>query len=167
MKSVLALGTNIGDTMENLRHALDSLNHLPGTRVERVSSFYVTKPWGYANQDNFLNICAELETTLSPKALLGASLGIEAAMGRERPFKNSPRIIDIDIIFYEDVITDDEELTLPHPRFRERAFVLCPMGELFDDKAFKSISFRDAFEKCDKTEILEIIPFKQETPGAV
>lgn len=129
-RAVIALGTNMGDRQGNLTSAVESLNLLPGTKVLQYSKVYETEPWGYTDQDMFLNACVLVETTLSPQALLGACLGIEAGLGRVRTFKNGPRVIDLDIILYEGVTLNTEELTIPHPRYKEREFVLKPLGDL-------------------------------------
>ena len=116
MRAALGLGSNQGDSRGYLRAALDSLDALCGTRVTAVSSLYRTAPVGYADQPDFYNAVAEVETSLSPRALLGACLGIEAALGRVRTFRKAPRVIDVDLLFMEDVRSADPELTLPHPR---------------------------------------------------
>ena len=134
-------------------NAIDSLKHLPLTQVVAISDVYETEPWGYEQQDDFLNVCVEIETELSPKTILGACLGIEAAFGRERPFKNAPRIIDIDLLVYEGVKSDDPELTLPHPRIQERAFVLVPLRDILKTLNFDEVDFNNAYEKCDKNSV--------------
>ena len=98
-----------------------------------------------------------IETNLSPNALLGACLGIESAMGRLRPFKNSPRIIDIDVLLYEDVEIDTKELKIPYPFIRERPFVLVPMHDIIYNNKFFSYDISDSYEKCDKSQIIKRI----------
>ena len=157
MRAILGIGTNIGNREENISLALESLLRLPDTSVEKVSPMYETKPWGYIQQDNFINVCVMLETNLSPNALLGACLGIESAMGRLRPFKNSPRIIDIDVLLYEDVEIDTKELKIPHPFIRERPLVLVPMHDIIYNNKFFSYDISDSYEKCDKSQIIKRI----------
>ncbi len=157
MKAILGIGTNIGEREKNISLAVNSLSRLPDTSVEKVSPMYETKPWGYTQQDNFINVCVMVETSLSPNALLGACLGIESAMGRLRPFKNSPRIIDIDILLYEDVELDTKELKIPHPFIRERPFVLVPMHDIIYNNKFFSYDISGSYEKCDKSEIIKRI----------
>lgn len=140
-RAVLGLGGNLGDRKGNLEAALDALAHLPSTDVVAVSSLYETAPVGYADQPDFYNIVAVVETTLSPRALLGGCLGIEAALGRVRTFRNAPRVVDIDVLLYEGVTSDDAELTLPHPRMMERAFVLVPLSELFSNGEALGVPF--------------------------
>lgn len=149
-KAYIGIGTNIGDRLNNIENAVKSLGLLPGTQVTKVSSVYETEPWGYADQDDFLNACVEVETNLSPKAVLGACLGIEAAYGRERPFKNAPRILDIDLLLYEDVTIDEPELILPHPRMHERAFVLIPLKDILETLQFNDMNLKESYENCDK-----------------
>ena len=149
-KAYIGIGTNIGDRLGNIRSAIEALRHLPGTQVTKVSDIYETEPWGYTQQDNFLNACIEVETVLSPKSLLGACLGIEAAFGRERPFKNSPRILDMDLLLYEGVTMGEGELTLPHPRIGERAFVLIPLKDVLETLILGDVDFNKSYENCDK-----------------
>ena len=98
---VLGLGTNMGDRLKNLNEAVHAISLLPDTKVEMISGVYITKPVGFADQDDFYNAVITLDTNLSPHAILGSCLGIEAAMGRVRRQKNGPRIIDIDVLLYE------------------------------------------------------------------
>ncbi len=130
-KVVLGLGSNLGDRLVNLQFAVDTLRRAPKTQVLAVSRVYETEPVGYDEQPDFLNAAVLLETDLSPKTVLGICLGIEAAAGRERTIKNGPRILDLDVLLYENVKSDSFELTLPHPRMLERAFVLLPLYDLF------------------------------------
>jgi len=130
MKAYLSVGTNIGDRMQNLQDSIDAMNLLPLTIVTDVSNVYETDPVGYDNQDDFLNIVVEVETELNPDNLLGACLGIEAGLGRVRIIKNGPRIIDIDLLLYENETSNTKTLVLPHPRMMERNFVLKPLLDL-------------------------------------
>lgn len=104
---------------------------VPETKVTEVSFVYETEPWGYDQQDNFLNCVMTVETNLSSRALLGVCLGIEAGIGRVRTIKNGPRVIDLDLLFYENETADTPELMLPHPGVKERAFVLYPLHDVF------------------------------------
>ncbi len=147
MKAVLSIGTNMGDRADNIKTAVDSLSLVPNVNVLRCSSIYETAPWGYTDQADFYNIVCEIETSLSPNALLGACLGIEAAMGRVRQFKNGPRVIDLDVLIYEGVECNTKELCLPHPRIAERDFVLVPLQELYSNMRVLGISYKNSFEK--------------------
>lgn len=152
----IGIGTNMGDREKNIRSAVDALNHLPLTFTEKVSDIFETEPWGYKEQDNFYNICVRVNTDLSPSALLGGCLGIEAAFGRERPFKNSPRILDIDLLIYDDIRMVTPELTLPHPRIGERGFVLVPLKEIAPGLVFGNIDYNASFNSCDKSGVVKI-----------
>lgn len=124
----LALGTNLGDREANLQIAKDSL--VPNVRVVQESSIYVTPPWGYEDQPNFLNQVIEIQTALEPLSLLHYLKHIETGMGRLKTFRNGPRLIDLDILFYGKQVVQEEYLQIPHPRLQERAFVLVPLSEI-------------------------------------
>ena len=132
-KAYIALVSNMGDPAENLNGALKALDLVPGICVTKVSKYYVTEPWGYADQPDFTNACCEVETSLSPEALLGVCLGIEAGMGRVRQIKNGPRVIDLDLLLYGNERRNTEELILPHPRMTEREFVLRPLCDIAEN----------------------------------
>lgn len=149
MKAVIGIGTNIGNREENIKNAIASVNLVPDTKVVKLSKIYETEPWGYSEQDKFLNCAVMVETIFSPQALLGVCLGIEAAMGRLRMFKNGPRVIDLDLLFYEDARSDTKELKLPHPEALNRSFVLAPLNDLFSDKTVLGYNFENSYNKCD------------------
>jgi 2-amino-4-hydroxy-6-hydroxymethyldihydropteridine diphosphokinase len=125
----VGLGTNLGDKEFNLRRALEHLRE-GGCRIAAFSSIYRTEPVGYADQDWFLNAAARLETTLEPRDLLGLLRSIEKALGRIHRVRNGPRVIDLDILFYDDRIQNESTLIIPHPRLHERMFVLAPLCDL-------------------------------------
>jgi 2-amino-4-hydroxy-6-hydroxymethyldihydropteridine diphosphokinase len=129
----IGLGANIRDPQDQIRVALNELSALPATTLVRASSLYRSAPWGYADQPDFINAVACLRTGLTPPTLLVELLRIEQRHGRERSFRNAPRPLDLDIIVYGDSIIDQEGLTIPHPRMRERAFVLVPLQEISPD----------------------------------
>lgn len=133
-KAYVALGSNMGDGEKNIKEAIKALASVPGIQVIAVSAMYKTKPWGYEAQDDFVNACVSLEVNISPEALLGVCLGIEAGMGRVRKFTNGPRIIDVDVLLYGDEVRNTDELIIPHPRMYERDFVLVPLNDIADDK---------------------------------
>lgn len=151
MKAAIGLGTNTGDREKNLQSAVDALSLLPGTKVTDISPVYETEPVGYADQPDFLNAVACVETELSPRALLGACLGIEAALGRVRLFRNGPRVIDLDLLLYEGVTTRSDELTLPHPRMGERAFVLCPLADIFPEGTALGFDFSEKINSASES----------------
>jgi 2-amino-4-hydroxy-6-hydroxymethyldihydropteridine diphosphokinase len=124
----IGLGSNLGDRMTMLRMAIQRLETLG--RIAGVSRLYETAPVGYLEQPPFLNAVVALDTALTPADLLGALLGIERDLGRVRFYPNAPRTLDLDLLMVDDVIFDTTELTLPHPRLHERAFVLVPLAEI-------------------------------------
>jgi 2-amino-4-hydroxy-6-hydroxymethyldihydropteridine diphosphokinase len=130
-RAYVALGSNLGDPQQQVLDALDALARLPGTRVLARSQLYRTPPWGVLAQPPFVNAAALLETELSPHALLDALLAIELAAGRVRDGARwGPRTLDLDLLHMPGVQLDDAQLTLPHPRIAERAFVLLPLNDL-------------------------------------
>ena len=126
----IALGSNLGDREAHLRGAVGALAAAEGCRVGKVSSFIVTPPYGGVEQGDFLNGCLELRTRLEPGELLGLLHSIEAAAGRERLVRWGPRTLDLDIIFYDSLVLDSGELTIPHPDMANRRFVLAPLAEI-------------------------------------
>ncbi|HIE17120.1 MAG TPA: 2-amino-4-hydroxy-6-hydroxymethyldihydropteridine diphosphokinase [Dehalococcoidia bacterium] len=127
----LGLGSNLGDRKQNLAQALELMSqHLV---VEQVSSIYETEPVGYERQPRFLNLVCRVSVRVSPEQLLHLVKKIEAKMGRRSAFRNAPRVIDIDILFYNGDIVSSGELTIPHSRLAERAFVLVPLAEIAPD----------------------------------
>lgn len=128
----LALGANLGHRRANLVLALNSL-HARSATVRSVSPVYETAPVGFARQPWFLNLACAVETDLAPLDLLGVAKRIEAALGRAPSPPNGPRVIDIDILLYGDLVVGSRELTIPHPRMTERAFVLAPLADLAPD----------------------------------
>lgn len=131
MKAVIALGSNIGNPKENLDLAIALLRE--ATDVEKVSSYYITKPVGYEDQPDFVNAVCIINSELPAMELLNMFHGIEISMGRERTIKWGPRTIDLDIIQYGSLLSKAEELMLPHPRAHERKFVLEPWLEIEPD----------------------------------
>jgi 2-amino-4-hydroxy-6-hydroxymethyldihydropteridine diphosphokinase len=127
----IGLGSNLGDRMATLRTAIQRLESLG--RIAGVSSLYETEPVGYLEQPRFLNAVVALETALAPADLLRALLDFERDLGRTRSFPNAPRTLDLDLLLVDDVILETTELTLPHPRLHERAFVLVPLAEIAPD----------------------------------
>ena len=130
-KVVYSLGSNLGDRLNNLQGAVDALRDTPDVIVVDVSSVYETEPvGGPADSPSFLNLVVVAETTLEPRTLLERALAIEDAYGRERGEKWAPRTLDVDLIMVGNTSTDTEDLRLPHPLARERAFVLLPWLEV-------------------------------------
>ena len=129
----VALGANLGDAVATVQRALRDVAHLPDTQLFKASSLYRSAPYEAQGPD-FINAVALLQTQLNPLALLHALQGLELQSGRERPYKNAPRTLDLDIIFYGDVESVSQALTLPHPRWQERAFVLHPLAEIWPER---------------------------------
>ncbi|HVM71285.1 MAG TPA: 2-amino-4-hydroxy-6-hydroxymethyldihydropteridine diphosphokinase [Anaerolineales bacterium] len=125
---MLALGTNLGDRPGNLRSAIAALP--PAVTVQEQSFVYETLPWGVIDQPKFLNMVIRGETRLQPQELLKTLKALEISLGRTPSIHYGPRKIDIDILFYDALILDTPELTLPHPHLHERAFVLVPLADL-------------------------------------
>ncbi|NIC43214.1 2-amino-4-hydroxy-6-hydroxymethyldihydropteridine diphosphokinase [Aquabacterium sp. A08] len=125
----VALGANLGDAAQTVRAALDALGRLPQTRLRRASSLYRTAPWEAQGPD-FINAVAALDTRLTAPDLLAALQALELAAGRERPYLNAPRTLDLDLLTYGSGRIDSARLTVPHPRLWARAFVLVPLAEI-------------------------------------
>lgn len=129
-KVYLSLGSNMGDKRENLLEAIKRVGELENTEVVKSSTILETEPFGYIEQDNFLNACLEVKTLLTPQEFLSSILKIELDMGRVREIKWGPRVIDIDILFYDAEIIQEDNLAVPHPWICEREFVLEPLSEI-------------------------------------
>jgi 2-amino-4-hydroxy-6-hydroxymethyldihydropteridine diphosphokinase len=125
----LGIGSNLGEREKNCRRAVEFLKE-KGIRILRESSLYETEPWGMENQPDFINMALSAETGLDPIALLSTLKSIEKEMGRKETSRWGPRIIDLDILLYEDRIIETPELTIPHPLIQEREFVLKPLSEI-------------------------------------
>ncbi len=125
----IGLGANLGEALDTLRHAAAALDHLPRSRRVGLSSVYRTAPIDAGGPD-YLNAVAAIDTALEPLVLLAALQDIEQDHGRERPYRNAPRTLDLDLLICGDVVRDTPVLTLPHPRLHQRAFVLHPLLEL-------------------------------------
>src|SRR4030067_994666 len=126
----IGLGSNMGDKVANLKKAVLELGKVPGNKVLAVSSFYKTEPVGGVEQDWFVNAAAEIETSLTPRELLNKLLYIEKNLGRVRDARWGPRVIDLDILLYDDLVMDEEGLSIPNPYLHERGFVLVPLAEI-------------------------------------
>ncbi len=148
----LSLGSNIGDRADNVAEAVRRLASEPGVTIKAVSPLYRTKPVGPVAQDDFVNGAVRLETTLAPETLMRRCLAIEAGMGRDRAnaLRWGPRIIDIDMILYDDLVLHTDVLTLPHPRFRERAFVLVPMADIAPERVVEGRTLSEWLEGLDR-----------------
>ena len=132
MKTIayIALGSNLDNPKLQIQDAFAELDEIEATRLLQTSSLYTSAPWGYADQPDFVNAVAAVETELPARRLLDELLKIETWHGRERSFANAPRTLDLDIALYGDNIVDEDRLKIPHPRMHERAFVLVPLTEI-------------------------------------
>lgn len=151
----LSIGTNIGDRKKNLKDAVDLINSIENVNIEKISKIYETKPWGYTQQDNFLNICVKITTNLAPFELLEKCQYVEKELKRVRLIRWGPRTIDIDILLYDDIICEDENLILPHPRMHERAFVLIPLMDLEKEIFVKGKTLSHWLSLVDVEEVKE------------
>jgi 2-amino-4-hydroxy-6-hydroxymethyldihydropteridine diphosphokinase len=133
----IGLGANLGDAAAALRGAMERLAHLPGTRLTRCSRIYRSAPVDAEGPD-YLNAVAQVETALGAPDLLTELQRLEQEAGRERPYRNAPRTLDLDLLLYGHARIDSARLTVPHPRMRERAFVLVPLAELAPQRVSKS-----------------------------
>lgn len=129
-QAFIGLGTNMGDRNQNLTLAIEAIRATPGIEVLTQSTIIETEPWGYTDQDAFLNCVLKIRTTLPPHILMSQLLDIELGLKRERTIHWGPRTIDLDILFYDNLVTDDPHVILPHPRVQERAFVMESMAEI-------------------------------------
>jgi len=137
VRAAIALGSNLDDPEAHVRRGFEDLAALPKTRVLAKSKLYRTKPVGYLDQPDFVNACALVETELAPRPLLDALLDIERRHGRKREIPNGPRTLDLDIILYDDRKVDEPGLTIPHPRARERDFVVRPLKDVWPEAVAK------------------------------
>ena len=130
VKAYLGLGSNIGNRELQLNEAIKILHAYQGIQVTQVSHIYETEPVGYTNQPKFLNLCIEIETELNPQSLLKCCLATEQQLHRKREIRWGPRTLDVDILLFGDQIIEQDKLSVPHPRMKERSFVLIPLNDI-------------------------------------
>jgi 2-amino-4-hydroxy-6-hydroxymethyldihydropteridine diphosphokinase len=154
----LALGSNLGDRAANLRTAIEAFE--PEIQSINCSAVYETPPWGYHDQSKFLNQVVEAETDLSPTELLDHIKELEQQLGRRETFKYGPRMIDLDIIFFDDEVVDSPPLIIPHPRMAERGFVLMPLADIAPHFKHPILgdSVSDLLSKVDQEGIVQYSP---------
>jgi 2-amino-4-hydroxy-6-hydroxymethyldihydropteridine diphosphokinase len=133
VRAAIALGSNLDNPEAQVHRGFDAIASLPKTKLLARSPLYRTAPVGYADQPDFVNACALVETALVPRALLDGLLAIERRQGRARGIPNGPRTLDLDIVLYGDEVIDEPGLTVPHPRAHERKFVLEPLLDVWPD----------------------------------
>jgi len=149
--AIIALGSNIGDKEGNIARAIDLLTESGDVRLVARSRNYRTPPWGKTDQDWFVNACISVASELRPHALLERCLATERSMGRRRTEKWGPRVIDLDVLYVDGVTLDEADLTLPHPRITERAFVLAPLAEIAPDLVLSGSSVAEWLAAADLT----------------
>lgn len=159
--TLLSLGTNLGDREANLRDAISAL--APAVRVTRESRVYETAPWGFTDQPSFLNMVVEGETDLPPLELLKFLKTLETELGRTPTFRYGPRLIDLDILFYDDLIFQTPELTIPHPKLHERAFVLVPLADVAPEWVHP-VLHRTVADLLTQTDTTGVSPFTAVEP---
>lgn len=159
-RAYLGLGTNMGDRLDYLMKACKMLEESEYITSIKKSNLYETKAWGYTDQADFLNMCVEIETILSPYELLDLCQEIENKLDRVRVIRWGPRTIDVDILFYDDVISTDEKLLIPHPRIKDRAFVLVPLMDLNQDLSIEDKSIKFYLDSLTYEERAEVKEFK-------
>ncbi len=149
----LGLGANLGDREANLRAARERLQEL-GVELERCSSLYESEPWGVRDQPRFLNAVCRAHTALSPQELLRLAKQVERDLGRRPGVRYGPRPVDVDILLYDDLVLDTPDLTIPHPRLAERAFVLVPLAELAPELVVPGLGrrVRELLERLGESE---------------
>ncbi len=125
----IGIGSNLGDREETCLKALEELEKR-GVRVTKISSRYETEPWGVKDQPKFINMAVAADTELTPREVLGAIKEIEKKLGRRETLRWGPRVVDIDILLYNDLVVDETDLRIPHPHMHERDFVLNPLSEI-------------------------------------
>ena len=156
-RAYIALGSNLAQPDLQVHQAFDALARLPGTRLLARSSCYRSAPVGYADQPDFINAVACVETRLAPHDLLQSLLGIEQEFGRVREFRNAPRTLDLDLLIVDDICMHEPGLTLPHPRMHERAFVLLPLVEINADCVIPERGLaRDWLARCEHQTITRV-----------
>lgn len=152
----LALGTNLGNRAANLKEAIAALS--PQMEVKARSKVYETPPWGYAEQAKFLNQVVKVQTYVAPEPLLKHLKRLEVALGRKPTFQYGPRKIDMDILFYDDLILETPALTIPHPHVHERGFVLLPLMDIAPELVHpvQGKTIRDLLANCDLGGIVQV-----------
>lgn len=160
MQVVIALGSNLGESINTLAQATEAIAQLPQVRLLKQAQLYRTKPWGYLDQPDFVNSAIMIDTSLELHELYRKLAQIELDFGRKRLFKNGPRTLDLDLIWAADAQLNDEQLTIPHPRAQERAFVLVPLSDLDPELKFQDtgLTVAQALAQLPKSELDGVTP---------
>lgn len=159
-EALIGLGGNVGDVRTTLDRAVAAFCDGDVVRLLARSADYETPPWGVTDQPPFVNLCLRVATVLAPKALLQRALAVEAGLGRDRATGRrwGPRPVDIDILAYDDLALDAQDLTLPHPRMKDRAFVLVPLAEIAPDWRVDGERIADLAARIDATGVTRLPP---------
>jgi 2-amino-4-hydroxy-6-hydroxymethyldihydropteridine diphosphokinase len=162
VEALLAFGGNVGDARATVDHAVRDFCDGSAVKLIARSADYRTPPWGIEDQPPFINLCVKVATALSPHALLERAHAVEQAFGRDRAHEVrwGPRPVDIDLLTYGAIALNDPDLTLPHPRLLERAFVLVPLADVAPDHTIGGIAVRDALARVDTRGIERLPPAK-------
>lgn len=152
-KVILALGSNMGDSAGLLKEAAALIDQAEGINVVKYSSFYATAPIGYTDQADFVNAVISCDTTLPPMDVLALCQHVESQLNRVRLIRWGPRTIDVDIILYDNLVLSEENLTVPHPRMKERAFVMVPLKEIMPELVLENRTIGEICEALADQEI--------------
>lgn len=156
-RAFIALGSNLENPQAQIERALHTIANTANIKLIQASSLYKTTPIGYDNQPDFVNAVAEIETKFSPLELLHTLLDIENQHGRERPFPNAPRVLDLDVLLYDKVVINTPELRLPHPRMHTRGFVMLPLAEIAPKISIGEHGYADDLAtKCDNQGVIKL-----------
>ncbi len=157
----IALGTNIEPREEHFNQAIESLKTYSSIHIVQMSSIYETKPVGYTEQADFLNMVVQVQTDFTPFELLDICQQIEQQLGRKRTIRFGPRSIDLDVLLFNNNTIDTETLTIPHPRMHERAFVLIPLQEIEPNLKFKGASLKEWLNQLSKKDVEDVRIYKK------
>lgn len=154
-EALVAFGGNVGDARKTIARAIDAFCATASVQIKVRSADYLTPPWGITDQPPFINACIAVTTALAPHALLAHARNVETQFGRDRKNERrwGPRPIDIDLLAYDDIALGTPDLTLPHPRLFERAFVLVPLAEIAPDRVISGRTAREALAQVDRSGI--------------
>ncbi|MCT4621057.1 MAG: 2-amino-4-hydroxy-6-hydroxymethyldihydropteridine diphosphokinase [Marinisporobacter sp.] len=155
-RAYLGIGSNMGNTKENIDKTIALLKENNHIKVSNISSYYETEPVGYKDQDWFLNIVVEIDTDLNPYELLSYCQHIEKNLKRKRIIRWGPRTIDVDVLLYENFTSTDENLIVPHPRMHERAFVMIPLYEINKDLSINGTTIKELVNQLKGKEVRKV-----------